>query len=202
MKVTKIEVQKNNKNKVNIYCDNEYLFSLHTETLLKNGISVGAMLTESAVENLKNADDEFKALQIASTYVSKGVKSRKQVRDFLKKKEYSAFIVNNVISKLEEYKLIDDNSYIQAFIHDHTQYGELKLKQLLLNKGISKQKIDEFFLDYNFDIEILQDLANKYLKNKENNYENVLKCKKYLLSHGFSYDQINQLNWGENEDWN
>ena len=31
-------------------------------------------------------------------------------------------------------------------------------------------------------------IAEKYLKNKENTKQNILKCYKYLLSKGFSYD--------------
>ena len=201
MIVTKIEVQKHNKNKVSIFCDNEYLFSLNTETLLKNHISVGSNLTEKNIEDLTNEDNALKALESASSYVSKGIKSRKQVRDFLKKKEYNSTIINQVIIKLEEYNLIDDNAYINAFVHDHKQYGTLKLKQLLLEKGISKQKLDEYFNEFELDLNSLQSLKDKYLKNKENNYENIIKCKKYLLSHGFSYEQINKLEWGDYEDW-
>ena len=202
MIVTKIEMQKHNKNKVSIFCDDEYSFSLNTETLLKNHISVGSKLKENIIENLINEDNALKALESASNYVAKGIKSRKQVRDFLKKKEYNTDVISQVISKLEEYNLIDDNTYINAFVHDHKQYGTLKLKQLLLDKGISKQKLDEYFSEFESDLKSLQSLKDKYLKNKENNYENIVKCKKYLLSHGFSYEEINRLEWSDYEDWN
>lgn len=201
MKVTKIEVQKNNKNKVNIFCDEEYSFSLHTETLLKNHISVNTILTETQVENLVLEDNKLKALSLATNYVSKGLKSKKQIKDFLLKKEFSTVVINYVISKLEEYNLINDISYINAFIHDHNKYGQLKLKQMLLTKGFSKEKIEECFLDFETDLIQLQNLKDKYLKNKQNTYENNLKCKKYLLSHGFSFEDINKLDWSENEDW-
>ena len=203
LKVTKIEVQKKNKNKVNIYCDEEYLFSLHTETLLKNHISVGSILRDEMVENLVKLDNRVKALEYATKYVEKGLKSRKQVRDYLKKKDYEVDIIHDVIEKLETYSLIDDETYIKAFIHDHNQYGQLKLKQQLMEKGISKNKLDEYFLDYEQDLEVLQNIANKYLKGKEKTYENIIKCKKYLLSHGFGYEDISKLDWGNSdEDWN
>ena len=201
LKVTKIEVQKNNKNKVNIFCDGQYLFALHTETLLKNHITQNSEITEVQIEKLTQEDNLVKATEEATKYVSKGLKSRKQIRDFLIKKQYNLDIINSVIEKLAEYNLIDDNAYIQAFIHDHNQYGQQKLKQMLLQKGFSKQKLDEVFSNFEVDLDNLKKLADKYLKNKERTYENIIKCKKYLLSKGFSYEDINSLGWGENESW-
>ena len=202
LKITKIEVQKKNKNKANIFVDNEYRFALHLETLLKKRIEVNTEITEYEIEKLVEEDSRVKALSETVNYVSKGLKNRKQIKTYLTKKEYSKQTIDFVIEKLEEYKLIDDETYIKAFINDHKQYGEVKLKQLLCEKGFSKQKLDEYFLDYEVDLDNIKKMKDKYMKNKENNYINNMKCKKYLLSHGFSYEDISNLDWSENEDWN
>ena len=92
MIVTKIEVQKNNKNKVNIYIDNAYQFSLFAETLLKNHIDVNCTLSQQKIDDLILQDSCYKALQLATNYVSKGLKSRKQIRGhYVKRSDKSRF---------------------------------------------------------------------------------------------------------------
>ena len=201
--VSKIEVQKNNKNRVNIYCDNQFEFSLQTETLIKNAISVGTHLSENQKQDLILQSDQIDALTKATAYVAKGLKTQSQIQDFLKKKDYNQQIINLTIQKLTEYKLLNDQAYIVAYVNDHKSYGELKLKQELYAKGLSKDLIEQYFAeDYSVNVENLQNIANKYLKNKEINYENVLKCKKHLLSKGFTYEDISQVDWNGYESWN
>ncbi len=203
MKVTKIELQKKNKNRVSVFCNDEYSFSLNAETLVKHNIKVGSELTQQTAQNLVFESDALSAINKASEYVTKGLKTRKQIANYLKNKGFDQNIISNAIAKLEEYLLIDDNAYIKAYVNDHNGYGELKLKQQLALKGVEKEIIEKFFEEnYEVNFEKLQILKNKYLKNKELTTENILKCKKHLLSKGFKYEDIQTLDWSENESWN
>lgn len=203
MKVTKIEVQKKNKQRVSVFCDEEYAFSLNAETLIKNAVSVGAQLSETQIKNMVFESDYLSAVNQASVYVSKGLKTKKQIETYLSKKGYNFEIITQAIKKLEEYNLLNDFAFIKAFVADHSAYGELKLKQELALKGVEKDLIEEYFSNnYEVNIEKLKSLKDKYLKNKEPTPENIIKCKKHLLSKGFKYEDITALDWSENESWN
>ena len=53
MKITKIEVQKKNKSRVNLYLDGEFNCGLSLETIVKNGIKEGREITDEQLEFLK-----------------------------------------------------------------------------------------------------------------------------------------------------
>ena len=185
-----------------MFCDNEYAFSLSAETAIKYSIKVGSEITQAQINNWTHESDALTAINKASEYVTKGLKTKKQIADYLKNKGFQPSIIENAIKVLSEYKLINDEEYIKAFIADHQGYGELKLKQQLLLKGVSRQLIDNYFsTSYAVNLEKLESLKNKFLKNKELTSENIIKCKKHLLSKGFKYEDINMLEWSENESW-
>ena len=182
MKVTKIELQKKNKKRVSVFCNEEYSFAINAETLIKYGIKEGYELSQSQIEKLIFESDSLSAVNKASEYVTKGVKTKKQICEYLKNKGYGEQSINHTINKLEEYNLIDDMAYIRAYIADHSAYGELKLKQELILKGVEKELIEQYFSEeYEVNLEKLEVLKNKYLKNKELTPENIIKCKKHLL---------------------
>ena len=202
MKVTKIEIQQKNKKRVSVFCDDEYAFSLSAETAIKHSIKVGSEITQAQINNLTYESDALTAINKASEYVTKGLKTKKQIADHLKNKGFEPSIIENAIKVLSEYKLVNDEQYIKAFIADHQSYGELKLKQELLLKGIDKELLDNYFNNtYEVNLEKLEALKNKFFKGKEQSLENIIKCKKHLLSKGFKYEDINMLNWSEHESW-
>ena len=54
MKITKIEIQKKNKNRVNLYLDEEFYCGLSLETIMKNHLKEGFEINENQIEFLKN----------------------------------------------------------------------------------------------------------------------------------------------------
>ena len=44
--VTKIKIQNSDKNRVNLYLDGKFFCGLELETVVKNGIKVGTIITE------------------------------------------------------------------------------------------------------------------------------------------------------------
>ena len=51
-KVTKIEVQKNNKDRVNIYVDNKYAFAAFIDTIINEGIVKGLELNSEIINKI------------------------------------------------------------------------------------------------------------------------------------------------------
>ena len=84
--------------------------------------------------------------------------------------------------------------YADSYIASHKNFGKLKLKQQLLQKGISQTIVEQKLQDENFDQsqEILK-LAQKYMKNKQDNKENYIKMIKHLMNKGFEYETIKEV---------
>ncbi len=204
--ITKVEVQKKHNDRVNIYVDDEFYSGLNLDVCVKEGLKAGVELTEEKLNQIILDSDKVVALNKTVKYMQSALKTTKQIRDYLRKKEYSKIVVDYVIDKLNEYKYLDDEAYAQAYINTYgAKQGKLKLKASLLNKGVSAKIADELLETYESNIDDIMKLAIKKLGNKPKTYENLTKTMNFLASRGYEYDDIkkviNQLKENNDESW-
>ncbi len=197
-KITKVEIQKNNKQKVNLYIDNEYYNKLYLDTCVKYSLKAGIEIDLQELDKIIEESDKNLALNSTVKYISSALKTRKQVKDYLKKKEFGEEVVEYVLDKLEEYKYIDDESYIIAYVNTYkNKFGTNKLKLNLRQKGIKESYIDNYFEeinDENIEDEVCYNLAKKKAKNMDlSDIKNKQKLNRYLISRGFDFDLVNQI---------
>ena len=192
MIVTKIEIQKNNDDRVNIYLDDRFYCGMSLEIVMKQNLKVGSDIDTAKLDNLILDDEKYKATEKAVKYISNNVKTTKQIKDYLKKKNYSEITINYVLEKLKEYEYINDENYAKSFILTYSKkYGRLKLKSLLIQKGISELIINSLLEEVKSDN--LELVATKYLKNKEINSNTYVKLSRFLYSRGYDFDEINSF---------
>jgi len=203
-KITKLEVQKNNKQKVNLFIDDEFYSRVYLDTCVKYGLKVGKEIEEEKIKQIIAASEKELALNFVAKYVTNALKTKKQVRDYLKKKEFDTDIIEYVMDKLIEYKYIDDINYIKSYVNTYSsKFGQNKIIQNLKQKGVSQKDIDEYFNENEIEDEYNKCYACliKKAKNMELNEKNTQKCIRFLASRGFSYDDIktaiNTLKQGE-----
>lgn len=192
--ITDITSQKKSTDRVNIFVDGSYYGSMYVDICLKYGIKKGAVMDKADLEHIMLDSDKEIALNKTAKYISAKMKTVKEVRDYLYQKEYGKVVVDYVINKLKEYKYLDDEAYVNAYVNTYkSKYGVLKLKNNLLIKGIDKDYLEKYFSEFESDIEGILDIANKYMKNKELTYDNISKLYRYLACKGYSYDEINTV---------
>ncbi len=192
MIVTKIEIQKNNDDRVNIYLDDRFYCGMSLEIVMKQNLKVGSDIDTAKLDNLILDDEKYKATEKAVKYISNNLKTTKQIKDYLKKKNYSEITINYVLEKLKEYEYINDENYAKSFILTYSKkYGRLKLKSLLIQKGISELIINSLLEEVKSDN--LELVATKYLKNKEINSNTYVKLSRFLYSRGYDFDEINSF---------
>ena len=190
MEITKIEIQKSNDERANLYLDEKFFSGISLELVVKEHLKVGMEIDENKLSELILEDEKGKALAKAVKYIGSNLKTEKQLRDYLKKKEYNPATIDYVIDKLKEYDYLNDENFAKAYILTYSKkYGKLKLKSQLKMKGIKDSVIENLLEDVQSDSIDL--VAKKYMKNKELTYENLQKLMRFLYSRGYEFDDIN-----------
>ncbi len=201
--ITQLKIQSKDKNRVNLYLDNKFFCGLDLETTIKYSLKVGTIISEEKLVEIQLESEKQSAYIKALKLVSTRYKTQREVEKYLYEKGYVSQVIYYVLSKLLEYHYIDDERYVNSFVASHKNTcGKLKLKQQLLQKGVSENLINIALEDEEFDqSDEIQKLAEKYMKSKEDTKENYIKLFRYLMSKGFEYDEIKKSLKKEIEWW-
>jgi regulatory protein len=143
-KITAITRQKRNKERVNIFIDGTYAFSLAEITAA--WLKTGQELTPEDIARLDAEDAVEKAKQSAYRYLSYRPRSTAEVRQNLLKKEYDEPVVEQVLARLNELNLLNDRDFARFWIEQRETFkprSQRALRQELYQKGISREIIDE-----------------------------------------------------------
>lgn len=191
-KITAIAAQEKDKNRCNLFIDGEFCLALPIDTVLDYRLKVGDEIAEDKLREIRLEGDKAFALKKAVAYVGAGMKTKKQVITYLRRKELSDNAVFYAIDKLKEYGLIDDEEYAKRYIETCSKTNGKKLASFkLMEKGVSKDVIEKAYEDVNpLGKENAKALAERRLHNKEITKELLQKTYRYLLSRGFSYEEV------------
>lgn len=198
MKITKIESQKN-KNRVNVYIDENFAFGIDIEILYKYSLEVDMEIDESFIKDVLQGEEQNRANNYALNLLSYRWRSECEIRNSMNTKGYSQDTIDNTIKFLKEQELIDDRRFAESFIKDKINFrdwGSYRLKQELFSKGVSKNIVDEVIEKYCDDeFERAMNLASKKIKSYKNDDKNAIyrKLGGYLQRKGYSYDVISSV---------
>lgn len=198
--ITKIEVGKRNKERVNIYIDEEYAFSISAELVYKENLKVKDKIDVDALKKLADEDNYLKCKNSALRTIEKTYKSEKELRDKLSLKGYEDHIIKRTMDFLREYNLLDDTNYAKMYVKDRSKnQGKKKIKYALLQKGIDENVIEDELEKLNNDEirSLVYDMAlKKYniLKKRESDsYKLSQKLYRFLMGKGYDYDLIKDV---------
>lgn len=202
--ITKLEVCKKNKDRVNIYVDDMFFTSAFLEVVYLNKLKVDQEIDEKHLNEIILKDEIQKAESYAIKLLSKFLKTEFEVKKKLKERGYSDSITKQVIDKLKNYGYVNDESFSNNYKSFNEQSkSEYVIKQQLKLKGISDNIISNLSFDKNCEFLSAQKNANKWIKNKEHTKENMFKLSNFLYGKGFKSETIkkviNQLSENEIE---
>lgn len=201
MLITKIEVQKKRKDRYNIFIDDEFRFGVDENTLIKLDLRKGIELTEAEIEKIENEEVNAKAFNAAANFLKTRERSKKEICDKLKTKEFTPTQIEKVLEKLERLNIVNDKRFAEMFVRDRMKLkpkGKRALSIELMQKGIDKNIIEEVLNEMLGGDQELE-LAKKILEKAEKKYsgfdENAKRDKiiKYLMGKGFSYSLIEKV---------
>ena len=199
--ITKIEEQKNNADRVNIYMDNEFFLGLSAEIVYKYKLSKGMEIKENKLKEIIDEENYIRAKNTAFNILSHSMQSEEMIRVKLRKKEYEEHIIDRVIKVLKEYKMIDDVELAITIVKDKKnikRYGKNRIKQDLYKKKIDSKTIEDALLSNINDDEEYKNalyLGKKKIKviKESDNRKVYEKLVRHLVYKGFNYDIANKV---------
>ena len=218
MVITKIEYQKKDPERVNIYVDGEFFCGISLNVLAQENLYEGLTIDEQTLDRILKEDLESRFMNRAVEYLSHTIKTEFQVRQYLKNLKFKKkgiwfnediqldwdLLFEQIIDSLKKYKYIDDEEFAHAFVQSRLNVkprGKSVLISELLSKGVSKeiaQRVcDEEITD---ELEVLRNAFRKKFKDEKFNIQNQ-KMVGYLLRKGFSWDLIEQFERNESEKY-
>jgi len=192
-KITAIEAQKKNPNRVNIYLDDQFAFGL--SRLVAAWLSYGQVLSEEKIASLQTEDAREVAMQKALRFLGYRARSMQEVRANLEKHEIPEAVIDATLGRLQENGLLNDQEFAQTWVENRNTFRPRSRRVLameLRHKGLDDELVQDV-LDNNVDEHALAlDAARKYVRKVQGLawQEFRLKLGGFLGRRGFSYEVI------------
>ncbi|MPQ42970.1 recombination regulator RecX [Clostridium tarantellae] len=199
-KITNIEMQKRNKNRVNVYIDEDFAFACDLEIVYKQGLKKDLPIDLLKIKEIVYRDEIIKCKNSALKTLEKSYKTEKEMKEKLLLKGYSEEIILQAFISLKEYNLINDKKFVEMYIKDKGKIqGRNKIKYNLIKKGINEELINENLnkLDEVNEKEIALNLAKKkydiLVKRESDKFKLSQKLNRFLIGKGYSYDCTKEI---------
>ncbi len=194
--ITAIIVQKRNPNRVNIELDGEFAFGL--DRMVAAWLRVGDRLSEERVEEMLYADSIEKAIVRAMRLLSYRPRSEAEIRERLRKAGVEEPIIDQVILKLRENNLINDEEFSKEWIDNRSTFRprskrmlQMELKQKGIPQDIIKKTLDEAEDDVSLALQAARKRAHRWTGLDESEFRK--KVIGFLGQRGFSYGAISAV---------
>ncbi|WFD11529.1 recombination regulator RecX [Tepidibacter hydrothermalis] len=199
-KITKIEEQKN-KDRVNIYVDDEFFIGIYADLVYTLKLKKGNDIDKESVQKIIDDEMYLKAKNKALNILSRAPQSQKNIVYKLSKNEFNEKTIDRVLDFLKEYKFIDDEILAKNMVKDKlniNKYGKNRIKQALYSKGIDSSTINtalESEVDEDKEFENALYLGNKRYEKIKNEDKNKIyqKLSSHLTYKGFGYDTVRKV---------
>jgi len=193
VKISKIEVQKRNKNRCSIYIDGEFKVGLARELVLKYDLHEGNRITPEELKNILYNAEKSKIRERAFKILRHRERSSRELKERLLRIGFDEMLVEEVIKEFVDDKTIDDERFARAFVNDYTKLkpkGNRFIFRELLKRGISRETITSLVNARNEKV-LIEAFINKKLTHLNQKVpEERRKLIRRLLHHGFSIDNI------------
>lgn len=197
--ITKVQQQQRH-NYFNIYVNNEYAFSVLENILIKFNLFKGRELNDHLINEIKAADQNLRALQMAYAFLSQQLRSEYEVEKKLRLADVDESTIGFVIRRLRDEHLLDDLVYAQSLVRTLAKTslkGPGSVKQTLYQKhiahGISEIALQEYPSELQIEnaTKLYFQLHKRYQRLA--NYAKQQKIYQNLLQKGYSQTIVTQV---------
>lgn len=202
-----IKFKKSGNSKYIVELENSKSLVLYEEVLIKYNLLYSKKIDIDKLNEILEFNDYAASYDDALKYISKRMRSKKEVEEYLLDKEYSPAIVKDCINRLVNNNILNEEMYVKSYINDRfylSKDGPYKICRDLENMGIDVSIISENISNIS-DIEI-EDKVKRYIEKKRtinSKYSSSMfnqKVKNELINLGFDKEIIEKyLSYDEDD---
>ncbi len=190
MKITGLKQQVKRPDRMSVYVDGKYVFSLAKDQLAKLGLKTGQIVDPIQIKNYL-ADSSFGKLR-DQTYRWLAIRQRSEweVQTYLRRKTKDEAQQRRLMALLTEQGYINDSKFAAAWIRHRNLIkprSSYRLKQELLQKRLPMEVISQALAEQpQDDVSAIRELVAK----RGHRYADRQKLMAFLARQGFRYDDI------------
>ena len=191
--ITRLEVQKNNPERVSVYLDDEFAFGV--DIMVAASMRKWQLLDEADVAALRADDDRHRAYLAAVRLLGLRPRSREEIERALRTKRYEEPVIEAAVERLTVEGLIDDAEFARFWSENRTTFrprGTRALRYELRLKGVANEDM-EAALDAVDEDEAAWAAVERKAESWRNLPEDEFKQKvlNFLARRGFNYGTAN-----------
>lgn len=202
MKVTSIKQQVKNPERVSVFVDGKYSFSLNLDELVAQKLKKDMELDEASLKKLKKLSADGKSRARALNWLLIRPHSTRELRDYLRHKKTEPELADKLTREFTDKKYLNDTAYGRWLVELRSRAGKSNraIRAELFKKGLAHEVIEEVMQEAgDAETDRLKELVAK--KQKLSRYANdPLKLTKYLTSQGFDYHSVKGIVAPKGED--
>lgn len=193
--ITGLSVQKRNKERVNVFLDGEYAFSLSLNAALS--LKRGQALSQSDIDHLQREDEGLRAYNNALRLLGYRPRSRLEIERHLRQKGFESEAIGAALTRLEANRYIDDEAFARAWLNHRERLrprGARGLSHELRQKGVAREIIDEVLTELDEEASAWAAVEGKLARWRS--LDDAAFRKKvtgFLGRRGFGYDAIRKV---------
>jgi regulatory protein len=146
MRITLLQPQTNNPERINVYVDGHFLLGMHVSIVHQLALELDQELSPAQLEQLRDEEALQLAVDRALNYLSFRPRSRQEIKRYLRRKETPPALVEAVLARLDALELLNDRDFASFWIETREQFsprGTRALKNELYMKGVEREIVDE-----------------------------------------------------------
>lgn len=179
----------------NVSLDGAYAFTISDLDLSVSGLKLGQELTSEEAERYSDSASKAKAYALALRYLGVRPRSRRELMDYLKRKDCAPDESEAALDKLAELGLVDDLKFAQAWIADRAvnrPRSKMRLSQELAAKGVARDVVDEALREVEPEQETSALKKLILRKQRSGSYADEKKLRAYLQRQGYRWSLIKE----------
>src|SRR5436190_3543219 len=192
MKITAIKQQVKNPQRVSVFVDGKYEFSLSLDELLKEALKNDQDLSDKDIKRLKKISADGKLRARSLEWLLNRPHSEREFRDYLYRKKGEPEQIDGLVNEFTQKNYLDNFKFAKWFAELQIRRGKSNraVSAELFKKGIDREVVDEVLAQNNTaENERLKKVIEK--KQKLTRYRNdPQKLMQYLAGQSFNWRDI------------
>lgn len=206
--ITKLTPGVRDQNRVNVFLDGHFAFSLDITQVIDLGVKVGQKVTEPRLKELRKASEFGKLYQRSLEWALTRPHSVRETRDYLRRRQIKRRQLNRQRARDEKKPLpeFDDELLVAVLARliekkyvDDRKFAEFYVENRYVRKGISQKRLRAEMRKKGVDSEVIAAALQKIPRDEDEEILKVIKKKRkkyndfqlvgYLVRQGFNFQK-------------